>query len=604
MNNLIKATAVLAVLVTVLSCFVIAAEDSDADGTVVYVSADGDDTNGDGSLASPYATLKKAVETIATEGTVEILTDFNMQNSDKVTISEEKTITLDMNHRTAKASSDFSGRYITNNGTLKVIGNGTFDDNDAAGYFGPIDNYGTLVVDNGTFSGNTESNASIIWNRSGGTATFNGGTYKGGVTSISSAVDSKTYINGGSYNAPWYPAIDNSGYMEIKGGEFVNTSCSSCNGSNKWGYTIRSGYYSSDAYLLIDEADGSSISVTGVQGGVSIIDGSADINSGSFKTVLCMNEEHKGEKQSTYYALYIAPENDHEVKVTVNGGDFESAYRSAVRIGMDDKDSSSAKAFASILDGNFTSPPGVPTVSENAQAGGDVTISGGSFSSDVSDFAADGYVVVPGVDGTYGAVETDMPEGVKITGDGQTVIYDTDGYTITIPSDEKHSGVTLDLGFGDVGIVILGDVLSDVIVSYNPSIEPDGANIAFNLYVSGIDSDNMSVTVVIPAIVSSGYSIDEDSVQAYSIVGDEMVPEHAYLSGDSIIIETNHNTPFYVSYEVKPDLVVVPDDDELPPFIPAQPKDDDDSVTIVACAAAAVVAALMAVFLILTYRKD
>ena len=165
MNNLIKATAVLAVLVTVLSCFVIAAEDSDADGTVVYVSADGDDTNGDGSLASPYATLKKAVETIATEGTVEILTDFNMQNSDKVTISEEKTITLDMNHRTAKASSDFSGRYITNNGTLKVIGNGTFDDNDAAGYFGPIDNYGTLVVDNGTFSGNTESNASIIWNR-------------------------------------------------------------------------------------------------------------------------------------------------------------------------------------------------------------------------------------------------------------------------------------------------------------------------------------------------------------------------------------------------------------------------------------------------------
>ena len=46
------------------------------------------------------------------------------------------------------------------------------------------------------------------------------------------------------------------------------------------------------------------------------------------------------------------------------------------------------------------------------------------------------------------------------------------------------------------------------------------------------------------------------------------------------------------------------DDDELPPFIPAQPKDSGDDVTIVACAAAAVVAALMAVFLIVSYKKE
>ena len=45
------------------------------------------------------------------------------------------------------------------------------------------------------------------------------------------------------------------------------------------------------------------------------------------------------------------------------------------------------------------------------------------------------------------------------------------------------------------------------------------------------------------------------------------------------------------------------DEDDLPPFIPTQDS-DDDSVTIVACAAAAVVAALMAVFLIVSYKKD
>ena len=41
------------------------------------------------------------------------------------------------------------------------------------------------------------------------------------------------------------------------------------------------------------------------------------------------------------------------------------------------------------------------------------------------------------------------------------------------------------------------------------------------------------------------------------------------------------------------------DDEDLPPFIPAQPADDDDTVTIVACAAAAAVAAILAVFLVI-----
>ena len=59
-----------------------------------------------------------------------------------------------------------------------------------------------------------------------------------------------------------------------------------------------------------------------------------------------------------------------------------------------------------------------------------------------------------------------------------------------------------------------------------------------------------------------------------------------------------------------PDTPVEPapgwdDDEPLPPMPPASTSDSDDgSVTIVACAAAAAVAALMAVFLIVTYRKD
>lgn len=47
------------------------------------------------------------------------------------------------------------------------------------------------------------------------------------------------------------------------------------------------------------------------------------------------------------------------------------------------------------------------------------------------------------------------------------------------------------------------------------------------------------------------------------------------------------------------------DDEDLPPMIrPGASSSEDDSVTIVACAAAAVVAALMAVFLIVSYKKE
>ena len=64
--------------------------------------------------------------------------------------------------------------------------------------------------------------------------------------------------------------------------------------------------------------------------------------------------------------------------------------------------------------------------------------------------------------------------------------------------------------------------------------------------------------------------------------------------------ETMTSTNIDQSQDVPPSY----DDDDLPPFIPAQPKDSGDDVTIVACAAAAVVAALMAVFLIVSYKKD
>lgn len=138
-------------------------------------------------------------------------------------------------------------------------------------------------------------------------------------------------------------------------------------------------------------------------------------------------------------------------------------------------------------------------------------------------------------------------------------------------------------------------VVVDASVSY-PGLSYGGffVEIRGGTYVSadGIDAvtfyENTSATEVEDTVSISGGTFSSD-ISEYCVPGFEPVRD------------ANGN---YVVGSDEPDQsVTVPDDDELPPFIPAQP-DDDDSVTIVACAAAAVVAALMAVFLILTYRKD
>ena len=297
--------------------------------------------------------------------------------------------------------------------------------------------------------------------------------------------------------------------------------------------------------------------------------------------------------------------------VNVHGGTFVSDHGYAVFEGIaKDEDGSAADrsaAAVSIGGGSFDGAAG--DVRLDAAEDRNV-VSGGTFSSDVSAYAAEGYAVIGNADGTYGAAVTDSPEGVAISGNGQTISYDTDGSTVTIPSAGGFADVTLDLGIGGVDIVIVGDITGDVTVSYG-GIAEEGADIAFNLHIAGVDPSDMTVSISVPVTVPSGYSIG--AVYAYSVVEGETRVETAYASGDSIVIETDHNTPFYVSYELESDL---------PPFIPFPPEqggdpvevypsqdggtsdDGDDTLKTVAVAAAAVIAAILAIVLASTYRKN
>lgn len=365
---------------------------------------DGSSAAGKGTVWTPaaevngylYDTLAAAVEAAVSSsdktGTVTLLKDTEV--SDPITINQGETLTLDMQGHTVTVSPDFSTRLFTNYGDLTIKGNGTVDVTAAgANGYGTVNNYGTLTVEGGIYTNPKESNASNFYNRNGGTATFENATINGGGGCIATQENTTTTINGGHYEDSTYPAIENRGNMLITGGTFINTSCSSCDGS-KWGYTVRSGESSETAYLKIQGESEDSVKVTGVQGGLAVIGGTADIYNGIYETVAC--EIHTS-GSSAFYAGYFSGES-YKTATTIYGGSFTSCSKTAVLVGNGNPAPDSGAGLEStvmIKGGTFVGGDAAKTaitVNKTEYAIGAANITGGTFSSNPAAFLATGYV--------------------------------------------------------------------------------------------------------------------------------------------------------------------------------------------------------------------
>ena len=247
-----------------------------------------------------------------------------------------------------------------------------------------------------------------------------------------------------------------------------------------------------------------------------------------------------------------------------------------------------------------------------------------------------------GVHGIANAILTYRSPGSSgvsydIEHDGDSATVAVPGDTVIITSSGEHDDIDITLGFtGTADIEINGNVGSGAVTVTAKPMADDRIESALadliseetvmddirgvDITVSNVDDGyGMWIKVKMDDIIGDDNGKFVASAMAYYIDRDDDIrePVDCYVQGEEVWIYTDHNTEYvviptgYSSDKVFEELpseepdqpVTVPDDDELPPFIPAQ-SEDDDSVTIVACAAAAVVAALMAVFLILTYRKD
>lgn len=343
-----------------------------------------------------YVTLAAAVAAVPTDGTaatITLLDDIVMETGDIVTIPSGANVKLDMAGHSITTTSDFVGRPITNHGTLTVTGNGTIDSSMAEkGGYGAINNFGTLTIENGTFSGAPYSDGSVVYNRANATLIISGGSFTKATRMIS-----------------------NAGTATINGGTFISTSCNQDKDINTgvqlFAYAIVNGDAAADLTI-------SSGTFTGVQGAVAVNSGTAKITGGTFKTVACVKEGHSHSDGGTWHALYVAGEEGVASCEVIDGSFETTGSHGTVRIGNDNTSGDggvNAQATCLIKGGRFTAPEGQPAL-VGAENTGNPLVSGGIFSSAVdAQYCADGFKPKANDDGTYGVTKS----GVAQIGEAQ-----------------------------------------------------------------------------------------------------------------------------------------------------------------------------------------
>lgn len=287
-----------------------------------------------------YATLADAISNAAENATVVLLKDVK----EDVVIPQGKTIVLDLNGCNL---TNVANHTITNNGTLTVTGNGTVDN---------------LTHAKGAF-----------YNNVGATAILNGGTYTRSLENGQSSSNS-----GGN---SWY-AIKNFGTMTINEGVTVKFdgafSSLVANGWYSYGSSSEPAPNGGTANLIINGG-----TFTGGLNTIKNDDGGVlGINGGTFKNVV----------QHAVLNVNVAIINDGTFDVTGNSTDEDLLVATVCNRAYND---SYDKGELTITGGKFSAPVGKEcVVAQKVGAEPAVTVSGGYFTADPSEYLAEKFAAV------------------------------------------------------------------------------------------------------------------------------------------------------------------------------------------------------------------
>lgn len=320
-----------------------------------------------------------------------------------------------------------------------------------------------------------------------------------------------------------------------------------------------------------------------------------------------------GTYTSTGYGAYVYSSGG---MITINGGTIEGDT-AAIRADVDSGSYPTATASV-IVTGGYTVGEWQTNGNENVT----LTAMGGRHTDDVSEYLADGYILVgnyvteEGYDDDDAISDSNHNASVGSDGDNVTVIVEEDVTDVTVTATVNASGTGTETDIADF----------QVTMTYNGSVEAGGLTFTatrvdasteskvsvdnlvglFDIDVEGA-SDDFMIAVTIQVDIPSGYHMTEVWVVYYPDDETEPVVQSASTDGSSITFTADHCSTWGFYAEIVQDPVIWEDDDDdyvpIPPVV-YDDSGDDDAVTIVACAAAAVVAAIMAAFLILGHRKD
>ena len=323
--------------------------------SVVWAAEDNASDNAAKIGDQEYATLQKAVNATKGDATIQMLKDVK----EDVTIAEDDTVTIDLNGKTI--TNETKTHTITNEGNLTITGEG--------------------IVDNVTHQ------TAAIHNAQGGTVVLNGGTYTRSKENGQSAEAS-----GGNsfYN------IRNYGKMTINEGVTVKQ-------DGHFSSLIENGYYDGNQNTAKINAE---MIINGgtFEGGLNTIKnddyGVLTINGGTFKNVT--------------QAAFL---NWNEA--TVTGGTFTVASEAEGPAILNGKlNDTMDKGVLKISGGTFTAGGNHAAIEQmgGSTSIGDISITGGTFSTNPDKYIADGYLADKTEDGYQIIKEGDTTENVALVG--------------------------------------------------------------------------------------------------------------------------------------------------------------------------------------------
>ena len=277
--------------------------------------------------------------------------------------------------------------------------------------------------------------------------------------------------------------------------------------------------------------------------------------------------------------------------VTVNGGTFDGKSYS-VWLGSDYNDP--VNSTLRINGGNFLNDINIQDVAREDA----ITVTGGIFSLDVSDYCIEGCNCV------YSGSNYVVSHDIEPDSSGNVSLKATDSNTAFITTSYDVQTVDVQLARGSVSFEsgTYGSTMQVSIIPTHNTQESPELIATYELNIEGVSG--FWVLVTFDAVITDGLV-----PMVYSTVNGVQVTEDVVSFTDSsVTIRTNHNTPFWI-LAVEPDEPSLnpgtdyDDDESLPPFIPQQPAGDDNTTLYIACCAAAAVVALLAIIIVMGERK-